>query len=80
MKVGGRKTQDPAATTSLTVSPRVAEGPHHPAWLPPAGFAFPGPGQGMLNLMDGPTATQWLMLQVVSHVIGERSQVAVDGL
>lgn len=73
-------TQDPAATTSLTVSPGAEHGPHHTTWLPPAGFALPGPEQGPLSLMDGPTATQWLMLQVVSHLIGERSQVAVDSL
>lgn len=69
-------TQDPAATTSLTVSPRVKEC----SWLLPAGSAPPGQEQGARGLTDGPTATQWLMLQVVSHLIGERSQVAVDSL
>lgn len=61
------RTHDPAATTSLAVSPGV-------------GCTWVLPEQGAHGLTDGPTATQWLMLQVVSHLIGERSQVAVDSL
>lgn len=64
-------TPDKAATTSLTVSPGVEEGPNHLAWFPPADYQGES-RQGALSLTDGPTGTQWLMLRVVSYLIGER--------
>lgn len=72
-------TPDKAATTSLTVSPEVEEGPHHLAWFPPAGFARPGPEQTGRAQPDG--WPNWdTMANVTSCQLLDRRAVAVDSL
>lgn len=70
----------PTPVTGHWLSPRVKEFFSTPSMAPACGLHTTRAHSRVCGLMDGLTATQWLMLQVVSHSIGGRSQVAVDSL